>query len=348
MMKKLFAAFLGFALILSLTVLPGCGGGAKSVLNLYCWTEYIPDSVIADFEKETGIKVNVVNYSNNEDMLNRVRTDSPGTFDICQPSDYMVEYMIAQGLLEPMDTAKLENLGNIGAQYMNQSFDPGNQYSVPYMTGTATLAVNTDKITDPITSYNDLFNEKYAGKIAVLDDFRAVIGFAAKSLGYTMSETDDAKLAEIRAQLLRLKPLIKTYDSDNPKELLITGNVSIAFCWSAEIALAMAENPAIVVVYPEEGAYLFLDNFVIPKGAKNVDNAMRFIDYILRPEVSARMCEEYPYVNPNVEAVKLLSEAYRNNQASNPAANVFSGGEYIRDVGAKISVYDKMWTDLKG
>jgi spermidine/putrescine-binding protein len=348
--KRILSAAVALALCAGLSA---CGGAAPAgadpgELNIYFWTEYMPDSVIADFEAETGIKVNMVNYSNNEDMLNRVRTDTPGTYDICAPSDYMVEYMIGQDLLDPIDMSKITNFGNIGEGYKNPSFDPGNKYSIPYMGGTVTMAINKSVVTDPITSYNDIFVPKYAGQLCVLDDFRAIIGVTALSMGYSMSETDEAVLSEISTRLMDLKPLVKTYDSDNPKELLITGGVPIAICWSAEIALAMEENPDIEVVYPEEGTYLFIDNFVIPKGAKNSENAHLFIDYILRPDVSAKISEEFPYVNPNTEAVKLLPDSYKNNAASNPPQEVFAKGEYISDVGDKISIYDKMWTDLKG
>lgn len=349
-MKKIkvyLSLFLIGTMTISSLLFTGCGKSAKNgELNLFVWTEYIPDDVIEKFEEEYDIKVNVTTYSSNEDMLNKIKSESEGTYDICVPTDYMVEQMINQDLLEEIDTSGLKNYSNLGIAYLDQDFDPGNKHSVPYMGGVATIAVNTSKVTDEITSYNDLFNEKYKDSIVVLDDFRAVIGLAAKSLGYSMSETDPAKLSEIQDKLLTLKDNIKVYDSDNPKSLLISGEVSLAYIWNAEIALAIKENPDIKIVFPEEGAYLFLDNFCIPKGAKNSENAQKFIDFMLEGENSKMVSETFPYLNPNEAAVKLLGSEYQNNQASNIPAKVFQNGEYIHDVGEEISTYDKMWTEL--
>ena len=143
------------------------------------------------------------------------------------------------------------------------------------------IAVNTDKITDTITSYADLFDAKYAGDIVMLDDYREVLGIAAESIGVSNNETDESKLELVRAQVMKLKDNIKVYDSDSPKSALINGDCVLGAIWSAEIALAQRENPAIQIVFPKEGAEISTDNWVIPTNAKNVDNAMKFLDYML-------------------------------------------------------------------
>lgn len=352
----------GLCLLLSglLTMsLAGCGGsqpagsssstGSAGELNLYVWTEYVPDSVIQKFEQETGIKVNVSTFSTNEDMLSKVKSESEGTYDIVQPSDYMVEQMISDNLLQKLDQSKLTNLSNIGQQYLNQSYDPGNAYSVPYQGGAAAIAVNTSKIpAGSITSYADLFDSKYANSMVVLDDFRAIIGVAAKSLGYSMSETDPAKLEQISQRLLSLKNNIKLYDSDSPKSALISGDCDIGIIWSAEIALAMQENSNIQIVYPSEGAYLFMDNWCVTKGAKNYDQAMKFINFMLDPENAKLVMQEYPYLNPNTTAVNEMGDDYKNNTAKNPPADVYTKGEHIKNLDTNtLATYDQMWTDLK-
>jgi len=348
---KLLSIALAAASILSLTA---CGGSsvqaetAKKSLNIFVWTEYVPDSVIKGFEEKTGITVNVSTFSTNEDMLAKVKAESEGAYDIVQPSDYMVEQMINQGMLEKLDTTKLTNLGNIGKSYLKPSYDPTGEYSVPYLGGVGAIAVNTSKITDKITSYADLFNPKYKNSLVVLDDFRATIGMTAHSIGLSMNETDPDKLAQIKEKLLTLKDIVKLYDSDSPKSALITGDCSLGFCWSAEIALAMEENPDIQIVYPEEGAFLFLDNWCVPKGAKNYDAAMEFINYMLEAETSAKVSAEFPYLNPNTAAVALLGSDYINNPAKNPPSDVISKGEFVKNLDtATIAVYDEMWTALK-
>lgn len=348
-MKKKLCLLLAVLMAVAMVPLGGCsssGSSSKGVLNVFNWTEYMPDSVYQKFEKETGIKVNYSTYSTNEDMLNKVKTDAPGTYDIVIPSDYMVEQMIKQGLLEELDMSKIPNLKNINPNFLNQTFDPNNKHSVPYMGGCATLVVNTKKITEKITSFKQIFDPKYKDSIVALDDFRAVIGMTAKSLGYSMSETDDTKLAEIQKKLLELKPNMKAFDSDNPKALLISGEASIGFVWNAEIALAMAENPDLQIVFPDEGTYLFLDNMCIPKDAKNKENAEKFINFILDPANSKMISDAFPYLNPNAEAIKLMGDSYKNNPASNPPDEVLKKGEFIKDIGDKVEVYDKMWTEL--
>ena len=357
-MKKFIILLTGLMLIVLLTA--GCGtkpstvsngsaaSGAKpgGELNLFIWTEYIPDAVLQKFTSETGIKVNASTYSSNEDMLSKVKASNKGIYDIVVPTDYMVKLMISQGLLAPIDADKIPNLKNIGSQYLNQPYDPGNKYTVPYMGGVATLCVNTDKVKEDITSFEQVFEPRYTNSIVALDDFRALIGLTAKTLGYSMSETDPAKLSQVKDKLLTLKPNIKVLDSDSPKTVMISGETSIGFMWNAEIALSIAENPKIKIVFPTEGAYLFIDNLAMLDGAKNKENAEAFINFILRPDVSKMISDEFPYLNPNTEAVKLLGDSYINNPASNIPEDVFKNGEYILDVGGAIDTYNDIWTEF--
>lgn len=335
--------------------LTACGGSSNTAassageLNLFVWTEYVPDSVIQKFEDETGIQVNVSTYSSNEDMLAKVKSESEGTYDIVQPTDYMVAQMISQNMLEKLDQSKLTNLGNIGKAFLDTSYDPGNVYSVPYQGGAAAIAVNTSKVpVANITSYADLFNPDYANSLVVLDDFRAVIGMAARSMGHSMNETDPTVLSQVSDHLMSLKNNIKLYDSDSPKSALISGDCNLGFCWNAEIALAMEENPDIQIVYPKEGAYLFMDNWCISKGAKNYDQAMQFINFMLDPENVKLVLAEYPYMNPNTTAVQAMGEDYTSNIAKNPPEDVIKAGEYVQNLdAATLAIYDQMWTDLK-
>ncbi len=350
MKKKMLSIIVITAMLV--TMLAGCGSksseGKNGELNIFIWTEYVPDSVIEKFEKETGIKVNVSTYSSNEDMLAKVKSESEGTYDIVQPSDYMVEQMASQGMLEELKTDELKNLSNIGESYLNPSYDPGNKYSVPYQGGVAGIAVNTSKVKKDITSYDDLFDSSLKNSIVALDDYRAVIGMTARSMGYSMNETDPAVLSKIQDKLLTLKNNVKLYDSDSPKSALISGDCTVGYVWSAEIALAMEENPDIKVVYPTEGAYLFMDNWAIPKGAKNYDNAVKFIDFMLDAENAQMVLEEFPYLSPNTKAVEAMGEDYSKNEAKNPPAEVIKKGEYVKNLDADtLKIYDEMWTKLK-
>lgn len=349
MKKKIFSVFVTAAL--AAAMLAGCGNGSSSAengeLNLFIWTEYVPDAVIEKFRKEYGIKVNVTTFSSNEDMLAKVKSESEGTYDIVQPSDYMVESMAAQGLLEELDQEALTNLNNIGEQYLNPDYDPGNVYSVPYQGGVAAIGVNTAKITGEIASYDDLFKTEYADSLVVLDDYRATIGMVERSMGVSVNETDPAVLEEVKEKLLSLKDNIKVYDSDSPKSQLISGECTLAYCWSAEIALAMEENPDIKIVYPSEGAFRFVDNWAISKGARNYDNAMKFINFMCGEEAAGMVMEEFPYLNCNQAAVE-ANEDYASNEAKNVPSDVFEAGERDKVLdNDTIAIYDAMWTELK-
>ncbi len=351
-LKKIVAC--AAAGVMMLGLLSGCGNsknsdvGKNGELNVFVWTEYVPDSVFDKFEEETGIKVNVSTYSSNEDMLAKVKSEAEGTYDIVLPSDYTVELMIEQGMLQELDQSKLTNLSNISEAYLNPSYDPGNKYSVPYQGGVAAIAVDTSVIDKEITSYDDLFDPSLKGKLVVLDDYRAVIGITARSMGYSMNETDPDKLAEIEAKLLTLKDNIVLFDSDSPKSALISGDCAAGMIWSAEIALAMEENPDIKVVYPEEGPYVFMDNWTILKGAKNYDNAMEFINFMLDPEIAQMVSEEFPYLCPNKTAVAAMGKDYSDNIAKNPPEEVISAGEYVENLdNDTLAIYNDMWTKLK-
>lgn len=264
------------------------------------------------------------------------------------PSDYAVEYLIAQDKLEALDKEKLTNLSNIDPAYLDESYDPGNVYSVPYEGGVACIAVNTSKVDKEITSYADLFDPSLKGQLVVLDDYRAVIGMTERSMGLSMNETDPDTLAQVEEKLLTLKDNVKLYDSDSPKSALISGDCTVGMVWSAEAALAMDENPDIQIVYPTEGAYVFLDNWAIPKGAKNYDAAMEFINYMLSAEAAKMNIEDFPYLCPNKTALEMMGEDYVKNEAKNVPAEVISSGEFVSYLDTDtLAIYDEMWTKLK-
>ena len=354
MKKKILAALLSVSLVAMSLV--GCGSSAtegvsagnQGELNVFVWTEYLPDSVVEKFEKETGIKVNVSTYSSNEDMLAKVKSETAGAYDVLNPSDYMVAQLIAQDMLKELDFEKLPNFSHIGESYKNPAYDPGNIYSVPYMGGAGAIVVNTAKVDMDITSYADLFDPSLEGQLVVLDDFRAVIGMTSKALGYDLNETDPAKLAEVSDKLMELKSNVVLYDSDSPKSAIISGDCSAGMIWSAEVAMSMEEVDTVKVVYPEEGAYLFFDNWVVTKESPNYDNAMTWMNFIMEPENMAMVLEEFPYLCANIDAIEMMGEEYSSNPAKNPPAEAIAKGSYVENLdSATLDIYNEMWTKLK-
>lgn len=320
---------------------------ADNVLNVFNWSEYLPESVIKEFEDKYKIKVNYMTYSSNEEMLARIMAGDD-IFDIAVASDYMVDVMRKQKLMEEIDMNNVPNFKILGDQFKNLSFDPGNKYSVPYMWGTAVIAVNTKKVQGNITSYSDLWDSKFKNSLVVLDDQRALMGIALKKLGYSINETDSVKLEQAKQELLKLKANIKTFDSDSPKTELINENVTAGYLWGAEAALAEKENKDIKTFFPKEGMYLWQDNFVIPKGAAHKKNAELFINFILDPKVSAEISKEFPYANPNIAAHQYIDKSILNNTSVYPTDNEMKIGERIKDLGDTTKLYDKIWTEFKG
>jgi spermidine/putrescine transport system substrate-binding protein len=318
---------------------------AAEELNLFAWSEYVPQSVLDDFTKETGIQVNYESYASNEEMLAKLMSGA-ASYDLIQPSEYVVEALVKEKQLVPLDHSKLPNLKNIGKEYWGQPHDPKLEYSVPYMQGTVGIVVNTEKVKEPVKGYGDLFQDKYKGRIVVLDDALEIVTWALATQGLGPDAVTKENLEKVRPVLTRWLPLVKVYDSDSPKTALLNGDVDLGVVWSGEAAILINEQPGkFVYVLPSEGGHMFIDNLAIPKGAENVEAAHRFIDYLMRPEVAKKVSEEFPYTNPNVEARKLLTPEERANPASYPPGDPKLST--FRDIGALGADVDKLFTDLK-
>jgi spermidine/putrescine transport system permease protein len=332
--------------LIALAVAFGLAGRAGAEeLNLFAWSEYVPQSVLDGFTKETGIQVNYETYASNEEMLAKL-VSGAASYDLIQPSEYVIEALVKEGQLVRLDHAKLPNLKNIGKEYWDQPHDPELKYSVPYMQGTVGIAINTAKVKDPVAGYGDVFQDKYKGRIVILDDSLEIVTWGLATEGLGPDQVTKANLEKVKPVLAKWLPLVKVYDSDSPKTALLNGDVDLGVVWSGEAAILINEEPdKFKYVLPKDGAHMFIDNLAIPKGAPHVESAHKFIDYILRPEVSRKISEEFPYTNPNVEARKLLTPKELANEASYPKGNPKLAT--FRDIGPLAADVDKMVTDLK-
>jgi spermidine/putrescine transport system substrate-binding protein len=318
---------------------------AAEELNLFAWSEYVPQSVLDSFTKETGIQVNYETYASNEEMLAKLMSGA-ASYDLIQPSEYVVEALVKEQQLVPIDHAKIPNLKNVGKEYWDQPHDPELKYSVPYMQGTVGIVVNTAKIKEPVTGYGDMFQDKYKGRIVILDDALEIVTWAMATQGKGPDQVTKENIEATRPVLEAWLPLVKVYDSDSPKTALLNGDVDLGIVWSGEGAILLNEKPGeFAYVLPKEGAHMFIDNLAIPKSAPNVSAAHKFIDYILRPDVSKQISDEFPYTNPNVEARKLLTPEQRANAASYPPGDPKLST--FRDIGPLAADVDKLFTDLK-
>ena len=342
---KTIRLLLAFAL-LTVTAVPGYGQAKKKqVLNLYCWSEYVPQEVIDGFTKETGIKVNVENYASNEEMLSKLLAGG-SKYDLIQPSEYTIEALIKAEKLDTLTLENIPNIKNLDPKFAKMAHDPEGKYCVTWMAGTVGIVVNTAKIKTPITGYKEVFDGSHKRRIVVLNDSREIVSWALATLGISANDMTPENLEKAKPILAEWLPQVKVYDSDSPKTALLNGDVDLGIVWSGEAAILWKKNKKFTYVLPAEGAHQFIDSLAIPKGAPNKENAEKFINYILKPEVSVLISEAFPYTNPNVEAVKLLKKEQRENPASYPAGEPKL--ETFKDIGKAAKDIDKLVTDLKG
>jgi len=319
---------------------------AGDKLNIFCWSEYLPPSVIDQFTSETGIRVSVENYSSNEEMLARLLAGG-GNFDLIQPGEYVVGALAKEGFLHPIDPARIPNLKNIAPQFLNRAFDPGNRFSVPYMAGTVGIVVNTDLVKDDIRGFADVFQDQYKQNIVVLDDPREIVTWGFLALGIPINQVTDENLAKVRPLLSKWLPLVKVYDSDSPKTALLNGDAALGVVWGGEGAMLLNADKKFKWVLPSEGTHLFIDSLAIPKSSQNVENAEAFMNFILRPDVSRKISDAFPYLNPNLAARKLLPPAQLANPASFPPGEDIDKMQTFEDIGPQAAKIDGMVTLLK-
>ena len=317
----------------------------KSVLNLFCWSEYVPQEVIDGFTKETGIKVNVENYDSNEAMMSKL-LGGGSKYYLIQPSEYTIEALVKAEKLETLDLANIPNIKNLDPKFTKMPHDPDGKYCVTWMAGTVGIVVNTAKVKEPVTGLKDVFSGKYKKRIVVLNDAREIVTWAMNTLALPINEVTPDALEKVKPVLAEWLPQIKVYDSDSPKTALLNGDVDLGVVWSGEAAILWKKNKKFAYVLPQEGAHQFIDSLAIPKGAPNKENAEKFINYILKPEVSVLVSDAFPYTNPNAEAVKLLKKEQRENPASYPTGEPKL--ETFRDIGKAATAIDKLVTDLRG
>jgi spermidine/putrescine transport system substrate-binding protein len=354
-----FATFARLALVLAaiggLGPLAGCAKrepatpgapAAAGELNIYVWSAYFPPEIIDAFSKQTGIKVRFDLYDSNEALLEKLQS-GVADYDLVVPSDYMVRILIAEKLIQPLDKSKLANVANLDPRFLNQEFDPGNEYSLPYFWGTTGLGYNKQKL-GPVDSWKVLFDPKHKGRILMLDDMREAFGVALKSMGHSLNERDPKVLAQAAELLEKQKALVATYNSGDFANILAAGDVDLAHGYNGQIAEVVAAHPdQLAYVIPKEGATLWMDNVAIPAKARNVDNAHRFLNYLMEPAVNAQIVNTVRYASANVPARKLIRPEILNDAAIFPSDETLARCEFIRDLGDTTTVLDQYWTEIK-
>ncbi len=323
-------------------------------LNLYGWSDYVPQQLLDDFTSKFGIKVNYDTYSSNEEMLAKIQAGASG-YDLVIPSDYTVEIMVKQNMLEPLDRAQIPNFANLDPRFINRDYDPGNKYSIPYQWGTTGLAYDKTKVPFVPKSWKDLWDPRFKGKLVVLDDEREVPGMALQMLGYDKNSTDPAQLQQARDALIKLKPNILLFNSDDPETSLVTGETWAGLVWNGNASLGYQQNPNIEYICPTEGCGIWFDNLAIPKGASHPDAAMAFLNFMLEPQENILITQQFGYSSPDVAALDAWKTsdpkayaAYMASSMTNPSADFLARTAPVKDVGDATKLWDQLWTDFKG
>ncbi len=351
-MKKVFVMLISAVLTAGLCFsLTGCGNaGSGETLRVYNWGEYIDESLISEFEKETGIKVIYDTFTTNEEMYPKIEADS-SLYDVICPSEYMVAKMMENDLLQPVDKSKLTNFDNIDPVYlenMDKFMDPGNKYMIPYQAGTVGILYNTKLVTDPVDSWGILFDEKYEGSILMQDSVRDSFMVAQKYLGYSLNTTDKEELQECEKLLEEQYPLVKAYVIDEVRDKMIAGETALAVIYSGEYIYCSEQNEDLAYVVPKEGSNIWYDGWVITKGAKNVDNAHKWIDFLLRGDVAARNFDYITYTCPVKAAYEYIDEVYLNDPGVFPDDELIRRCEVYNYLGEEAEdYYYELWKKVK-
>lgn len=340
-MKRVFLILTIIILGISLTA---CGQ-KKPTINVYNWGDYIDKSILKEFEKEYGIKVIYDEFATNEDLYVKIKQRS-NNYDVIFPSDYMIERMIREDLLEKLDKENIPNLEKVGQRFLNLDYDPDNQYSVPYMWGTVGILYNKSMISDKLDSWNDLWNEKYKEEIVMLKSQRDTIAVALKKLGYSMNTRNIEELERAKEELIKQKPLVYSYLGDEVRDIMVGEDAAIAVVWSGDAVEMIRENDNLEYVIPKEGTNLWFDAMVIPKGAKNKEGAEKFINFLTRPDIAAKNAEYMGYSSPIPEAVELLSNELKSSQVAYPSEHMLENTEIFKDPKDIVKEYDRIWTDI--
>ncbi len=373
MKKKVLAVSLTSLTACSALLLSGCGGNAagsssadnggnrsgSNELYVYNWGEYIDENVIDQFEEETGIKVIYDMFETNEEMYPVIEAGGVN-YDVVCPSDYMIQKMRENDLLAEINFDNVPNLDQIDPTYleMSKSFDPENKYSVPYTWGTVGILYNTKRLEelgmDVPTKWSDLWDERLDGEILMQDSVRDTFMVALKKDGYSMNSDNEDELQQAKQDLIDQKPLVQAYVIDQVRDKMIGGEAAIGVIYSGEMLYIQNEVKDLDLDYdlkyviPEEGTNLWIDSWVIPKNAKNKENAEKWIDFLCRPEIAKQNFDYITYSTPNKGAFDLLDEEIQNNKALFPDIDSLKDSEVFKYLGDEVdAVYNELWKEVK-
>lgn len=343
--RNFIAAIMGLAV--SAWVTPAF---AAEQLNLYNWTVYINPDILTDFTKESGIAVNLDNYGTNEEMLAKIQAGATG-YDIVFPSVHMQDIMWNLNLLQSAGLKDLKGYENIDQKYFLSQTDNDHTNCLPYNRGSSGLMYNKKLIgSTPVDTWKVIFDppEELHGKIAMLDDMRETIGVALMYNGFSINSTDPKELMKARESIIKAKPYWAAMLTDGIGDKVVNGDFVVAQWWSGTVIQTMDTKPDdIGYAIPKEGTNGFQEDMCLLVTAPHVDNAKKFFEYMMRPDVNAKNTNWLRGWSTNKAALPLIDKSLTSNPSIYPTDEIFKRLQILVDVGDKIKLYDKVWTDIK-
>ena len=325
----------------------GKAGNYTQEVYVYNWGEYLEPEVITMFEKETGIKVHYEEFETNEEMYTIVATGAR-TYDVVCPSDYMIQKMLENDLLQEVDFDNISTAGNIGSQYYDRAkgFDPENKYCVPYCWGTVGIMYNKKMVDEPVTSWDILWDEKYSGSILMQNSVRDAYCVALSKLGYSINTLNENELEEATKLLVDQKPLVQAYVVDQVRDKMIKNAAALGVIYSGEAIYMQRENPDLEYVVPDEGSNVWIDGWVILKDAENKEAAEKWIEFLCRPDIALMNFDYITYSTPNEAARELIEdEDIKNSIIAFPDNTILERCEVYNYLGSEgDDLYDSYWT----
>lgn len=321
---------------------------AQRVVNVYVWGGEIPKKVVQQFESETGITVNFSTYDSNETMYAKLKASGKSIYDVVLPSAYFVERMQKQSMLSPLDHHQLPNLANLDASFTNNDYDLGNRYSVPLIWGATGIFYNKTLINPPLQRWQELWQKRWYKQLMLLDDSREVFAIALMSLGFDPNDSNPQHIEAAYNHLLQLVPNIKLFASDSIQAIMIDEDAIAGSAWNGDAFKAQVENKNIAFSYPQDGFVIWVDCLAIPNNPPHLKEAYEFINFMLKPETSAKIALIEGHAITNAKGRALLPKSVSSNSIVYPSAETLKRGHFQRDVGEDtLMLYNQYWQQLK-
>lgn len=320
-----------------------------NILTIFTWAGEIPSSVIAQFEQESGIKVKSITFDTNEAMIAKLRASKTGSFDLIEPSSSYIGRMRRLGQLEKLDKTKLTHLKHLNPFFLNQAYDPNNDYSIPFIWGITGIFINKDYFpANGLTHWANLFDKKYKNQLMFLDDSREVFSMALLMSGYSINDNDPNHIKEAYLKFKELMPNVRLFNNDAVSSMLIDEDATIGMAWNGDVFRSQKENNKLEFIFPKDGFEIWVDNFALLKDAPHKDNAYQFLNFLMRPEIAKAVSLSINYSTANLSAQKLMPAEIRNNPALYPSQDVLRHGEIQKDLADKsVGLYEQYWEQLK-